>query len=72
MCSSSYIKGNGQFIEINFVGNISFELLPTFIKTDGSYTHPDINNGGNWKATDQKYIFFKKELLKFIIHLELI
>lgn len=53
--STSYIKGDGQVIGINFSDGISFEILPSFINNDNAtYTHPDSNNGGSWKTTDPK------------------
>lgn len=52
--STSYIKADGQVIGIDFSDGISFEIVPTFINNDGSYTYPDTNNGGAWKVTDPK------------------
>lgn len=53
--STSYVKGDGQVIGINFSDGISFEILPSFINDDGvTYTHPDSNNGGSWRVTDPK------------------
>lgn len=52
--STSYVKGDGQVIGINFSDGINFEIVPAFINTDGSYTYPDSNNGGSWRITDPK------------------
>ena len=52
--STSYIKGDGQVIGINFSDGINFEIVPAFINDDGSYTYPDTNNGGSWRVTDPK------------------
>lgn len=52
--STSYVKGDGQVIGINFSDGIDFEIVPAFINTDGSYTYPDSNNGGSWRITDPK------------------
>lgn len=52
--STSYLKGDGQVIGINFSDGINFEIVPAFINEDGSYTCPDTNNGGSWKITDPK------------------
>lgn len=52
--STSYPKGDGQVIGIDFSDGISFEILPSFINNDNTYTHPDSNNGGRWKITDPK------------------
>lgn len=52
--STSYIKGDGQVIGINFSDGINFEIVPAFINNDESYTYPDTNNGGSWRVTDPK------------------
>lgn len=52
--STSYIKGDGQVIGINFTDGIDFEIVPAFINKDNSYTYPDTNNGGSWKTTDPR------------------
>lgn len=50
--STSFIKGDGQVVCINFTDGINFEIVPAFINKDGSYTYPDTNAGGSWKTTD--------------------
>lgn len=52
--STSYVKGDGQVIGINFSDGINFEIVPTFINAYGSYIYPDSNSGGSWKTTDPK------------------
>jgi len=52
--STSFVKGDGQVIGINFSDGINFEIVPAFINKDDSYTYPDSNNGGSWKKTDPK------------------
>lgn len=52
--STSFVKGDGQVIGINFVDGIDFEIVPAFINKDDSYTYPDSNNGGSWKTTNPK------------------
>lgn len=52
--STSYTKADGQVIGINFTDGIDFEILPSFINKNSSYTYPDSNNGGSWKVTDPK------------------
>lgn len=52
--STSYVKGDGQVIGINFTDGINFEIVPAFVNNDDSYTYPDSNNGGSWKTTDPK------------------
>lgn len=50
--STSYIKGDGQVIGIDFTDGINFEIVPGFINEDGSsYTYPDTNDGGKWRTT---------------------
>lgn len=52
--STSYLRGDGQVVCINFADNIDFEVVPAFINEDGSYTYPDTHDGGSWKITDPK------------------
>ncbi len=52
--STSYIKGDGQVVGINFTDGIDFEIVPAFINEDNSYTYADTNNGGSWKTTDPR------------------
>lgn len=52
--STSYVKGDGQVIGINFTDGINFEIVPAFINKDGSYTYPDSNNDGSWRSTDPR------------------
>lgn len=52
--SITNLKGDGQIISLPFQDGINFEVLPTFINKDGSYTYPNSNNGGSWKTTDPK------------------
>lgn len=52
--SVTNLKGDGQIISLPFQDGINFEVLPTFINKDGSYTYPNSNNGGSWKTTDPK------------------
>lgn len=48
------IRGDGQVVQLNFSDGITFEILPVFSNTDGSFTYPDTNNGGSWETTDPK------------------
>jgi hypothetical protein len=52
--SKTYLKADGQVIQIPFDDNINFELVPCFENSDGSFTFPDTNNGGSWKKTDPR------------------
>ena len=48
------IGADGQVLLIPFNDGITFELVPGFLNNAGSYTYPDSNNGGRWKATNPK------------------
>lgn len=52
--STSYIKGDGQVIRIDFADGINFEIVPVFLNRDGSFTYPDTHNNGSWKVTNPK------------------
>jgi hypothetical protein len=48
------IKADGQVILVPFTDGITFEVVPGFINTDNSYTHPDANGGGSWRTTNPR------------------
>ena len=52
--SVTNLKGDGQIISLPFQDGINFEVLPTFVNNDGSYTYPNSNDGGSWKVTNPK------------------
>jgi hypothetical protein len=52
--SVTNIGADGQVIVVPFDDGITFELVPAFLNTDNSYTFPNANDGGSWKATDPK------------------
>lgn len=52
--SVTRIGADGQVIVVPFDDNIKFEVLPTFINDDNSYTYPDSNGGGSWKVTNPR------------------
>ena len=52
--TTSYLKGDGQIIGLDFSDGISFEIVPCFINDNDSFTYPDTNNGGSWKTADPK------------------
>ena len=37
-----------------FSDGITFEVVPVFDNTDGSFIYPDTNDGGSWKTTNPK------------------
>jgi len=47
--SNSEISADGQVVVVFFSDNIRFEVVPSFINKDNSYTYPDSNSGGSWK-----------------------
>lgn len=52
--SSSKIGGDGQVVVVSFQDGITFEVVPVFTNTAGSYTYPDSNSGGSWKTTNPR------------------
>ena len=57
--SSSYVRGDGQVVKLDFSDGICFEILPGFINDDSqSFTYPDTNYGGSWKSTNPRAEFY--------------
>lgn len=52
--STTNLRADGQVIVVPFTDGISFEVMPVFTNTAGSYTFPDANNGGSWKTTNPR------------------
>lgn len=52
--STSSVGGDGQVVIVSFTDGITFEVVPVFNNTAGSYTYPDSNAGGSWKTTNPK------------------
>jgi hypothetical protein len=53
--STTYIRGDGQVVKINFTDGICYEIVPGFINKDGkSFTYPDTNSGGSWRTTNPR------------------
>ena len=52
--STSQVGADGQVVEISFTDGITFEVVPAFDNTDGSFTFPDANSGGTWRTTNPK------------------
>lgn len=46
------VGGDGQVVVVEFSDGMKFEVVPCFINKDNSFTYPDSNDGGKWKATD--------------------
>ena len=51
---NSDVGADGQIVEIAFTDGITFEVVPAFENTDGSFTFPDANGGGRWPTTNPK------------------
>lgn len=52
--STTNIGADGQVIQVPFTDGITFEVVPVFNNTDGSFTFPDANGGGNWRITNPR------------------
>jgi SMODS domain-containing protein len=52
--STTSIRSDGQVILVPFTDGITFEVVPAFVNTGGSYTYPDANDGGRWRTTNPK------------------
>lgn len=52
--STTNIKADGQVIQVPFTDGITFEVVPVFLNTANTYTHPDANGGGSWKTTNPR------------------
>jgi hypothetical protein len=51
---STDVGADGQVVSVSFQDGITFEVVPVFINTAGSYTFPDSNNGGRWLVTNPR------------------
>jgi hypothetical protein len=52
--STSSIGADGQVVEVFFKDGITFQVVPVFSNTTGSFTFPDTNSGGKWRTTNPK------------------
>lgn len=52
--STTSVGADGQVVSVSFTDGITFEVVPVFINTTGSYTFPDSNNGGSWRTTNPR------------------
>lgn len=52
--SNSDVGADGQVVEVAFADGITFEVVPAFENTDGSFTFPDANGGGRWRTTNPR------------------
>lgn len=51
---NSRVGADGQVVEIAFTDRITFEVVPAFEHSDGSFTFPDANGGGSWRSTNPR------------------
>ena len=51
---TSKLGGDGQVVVLTFTDGITFEILPVFDNTAGTWTFPNSNNGGSWKDCNPK------------------
>ena len=51
---SSSLGGDGQVAVLTFTDGVKFEILPVFDNKGGTWTYPNSNNGGSWKACNPK------------------
>lgn len=52
---TSNISGDGQVVVIDFSDGIKFEIVPSFLFSNGSYYYADSNDGGKWKSMNPSY-----------------
>ena len=52
--STTNIGADGQVIQVPFTDGITFEVVPVFNNTDGSFTFPEANDGGSWRRTNPR------------------
>ena len=48
------IRADGQIVLTPFTDGITFEVVPVFVNSFGSYTYPDTNYGGRWCITNPR------------------
>ena len=62
---NSAVIADGQIVKIIFTDNITYEIVPVFQNTNGSYTYADSNNGGSWKTCKPKHeidAFYERDI----------
>jgi hypothetical protein len=52
--NSVSLRADGQVIIVPFTDDLTFEVMPVFVNTAGSYTFPDANDGGKWRTTNPR------------------
>ena len=52
--STSRVGADGQVVDIAFNDGITFEVVPAFNNTNGSFTFPNANGGGSWLTTNPR------------------
>jgi hypothetical protein len=51
---TTQVGADGQVVVVSFQDGITFEVLPAFVNNNDSFTYPDSNAGGSWKATNPR------------------
>jgi len=51
---TSDVFGDGQVVVVDFDDGVTYEVLPAFLNSDGSYKFADTNNGGSWRSCNPK------------------
>ena len=52
--STTNIGADGQVVQVPFTDGLTFEVVPVFDNTGGSFIFPDTNGGGSWRVTNPK------------------
>lgn len=52
--ATTSIRADGQVIMVPFDDGITFEVVPTFVNDNDSFTFPNANDGGSWKVTNPR------------------
>jgi hypothetical protein len=52
--ATSVSFGDGQVVVVAFSDGITFEVLPAFAASDGSWIYPSANAGGTWKRCNPR------------------
>ena len=61
--STTRVGADRQVVVVSFSDGITFEILPAFENTNGSFTFPDSNGGGSWKITNPRPEIFEISLM---------
>lgn len=51
--SQTKMRADGQVVQVEF-SDMTFEVVPCFEYTDGTFCYPDTNNGGTWRTMNPR------------------